>query len=287
MAEHMEEQEESSVEEVTLLKEAKEMGWVPKEEFQGPEERWSTAKDFVERGQHILPLLQANNKKLKADLLTRDHKISRLEQSVEESQAAIKALQKTYTETTRLQVEEAKKGLKEQIRKAKSEGDIDAEMTLLDQLDELKAATVEKAIEVREEQKPPALHPEFIAWNKDNPWFGNLDIPEYRKRTKALMRIVEDLREDGESSSGRPFMDKCMEILEDRESEVSRKPSSKVENSAPGERKSTSSVGFSGLPKEAKDACHADNSSFVGPGKMYKTVKEWEDHFTSIYLAQG
>ncbi len=268
-----------------VIAQAKEMGWVPKEEYRGDQKNWRDAGEFVERGEHILPIVQATVKKLKAELLTRDSEVASLKKAVESSQVAIKALQKSYTESTAQQVAQARTELRAQLKAAKEVGDVDAELTILDKMDELKGAVKEsKELAVKEgdkrEDKQAGLDPEFIAWNEENDWFGDESDAANRKRTRALVNIGADLRDDGEKSTGRAFMDKCLKILEEREGKTGRQVS-KVESGTNGTGQG--SGGFASLPKEARDACHEDNDTFVGPGKLFKTVKEWEAHFYNKY----
>lgn len=268
--------------------EAKEMGWVDKDSFQGEEDKWIDAKTFVERGENILPILRANNKRMKHDLLTRDKEIANLRTSVEGANKSIKALQKHYTEATKQQVEQATKELREQLKQAREIGDVDAELELQDKLQDIRASTKEVKEEHSEEGKEDSttkLNPDFVAWNKENSWFGDMSTPENRKRTRELIRIGEDLRDDGDTTYGRPFMDKCLGILEKREASNSngKRTATKVEGSDSRGKGGGGGRAFDHLPKEAKDTCHSDNDTFVGPGKMFKTVKEWEDHFTALY----
>lgn len=270
----------------TFEKQAKEMGWTGKEQWDGPEDKWVDAKTFVERGEHILPILRANNKRLKSDLLTRDKDIATLKASVEVANKAIKALQKTYTESTKLQVEQAKKELREQLLQARQIGDLDSELEIQDKLTDLKESSKEAAVEADTpagKDSKETLSPEYKKWQSENSWFGDMSTPENRKRTRALVRISEDLREEDTETSGLAFMEKCMEILEKQESGNTGKGKvvSKVEGRTPGGG-SGSGRAFDKLSKEAKSICHEDNDSFVGPGKMFKTVKEWEDHYASL-----
>lgn len=279
------EQEETVPQEPNYEAEAREMGWLDKEKFKGPEDKWVSAKEFYERGEHLFPLVKATNKRLKNDLLTRDKEIATLKEAMESSQKAIKALQKNYEESTKKQVEEAKRELREQIKAARELGDTDTELDLQDKMASLRnAETVAKEEAEEIGKKPPqeSLSPDFLAWNKENPWFGDTSTAENRKRSRTLIRIGEDLLEEGTNLTGRPFMEKCVELLEDREAGVNQKGVSKVAGGA-GSSRSSSANGFSSLPKEAKDACHEDNDSFVGPGKMFKTVKEWETQFYNTY----
>ncbi|MDE3021603.1 MAG: hypothetical protein KGI54_07055 [Pseudomonadota bacterium] len=272
--------EESSPE---IIAQAREMGWVPKDEYRSDPKGWRSAEEFVERGEHILPIVQATAKKLRAELLTRDSEVASLKKAVESSQLAIKALQKSYTESTAQQVAQARAELRAQLKSAKEVGDVDAELEVLDKLDELKTEVAKsKEIPVEEVEKPKTngLDPEFIAWNEENDWFGDDTDVANRKRTRAIIKIGADLRDDGEKSTGKAFMDKCLKLLEEQEGKGGRQ-ASKVEGAVNG--RESSGGGFASLSKEARDVCHEDNDTFVGPGKMFKTVKEWENHFYNKY----
>lgn len=290
----MADQQENQVQEggAEFESSAREMGWVPQEEWKDDPDRWVDAKTFVERGEQILPILQANNRRLKKDLLTRDRELDSLKQSLEAAQKSIRALQKQYTETTQREVEKAKAELREQLINAREAGDTRAELAIQDKLDDLKTAQTQ-AKEDHEEGKAgtqgaeqPGLNPDFIAWQKENPWFGDTSNTENKKRTKAIIRIGEDLREDGDTTSGIAFMNKCLSELEKQEGKTTQtnqtRTNSKVESGTPGAR-SGGGRDFDKLPKEAKDICHSDTDRFVGPGKMFKTEKEWEDHYARLY----
>lgn len=259
--------------------EAREMGWVGQEEWEGPEEKWIDARAFVEKGESVLPILRANNKRLKKDLLTRDKEISTLKESMEAANKAIKALQKNHDAATQAAVEQAKKDLRVQLKEAREIGDVEVEEDIRDKLTELKQTPKSEETEKKENT---GLHPDFIEWRDSHPWFTDQSTPEARKKIRDFVRIGEDLRDGGDTTVGKAFMDKCLKILDDRVN-PSKKSPSKVESGNAGGRSAGGSRGFDSLPKEAKDACHDDNDNFVGPGKMFKTVKEWEDHFTSIY----
>jgi len=48
--------------------EAKEMGWVPQDQFKGDPEKWRPADEFVRRGEDILPIVRKQNEKLHGEL---------------------------------------------------------------------------------------------------------------------------------------------------------------------------------------------------------------------------
>lgn len=271
---------------------AREMGWVPKDQFKGDPEKFVEAKEYVERGEHFLPMLRANNRRLKDDLLTRDKEINTLKQTVADVQKSMNVMRTHYDESVKQQVAQAKKDLAGQIKEAREAGDTDLELSLLDQMSDLRETEkqAKKDAEKKNESgnQPEVKNPtqvEFEAWNKDNPWFGGESI-EDRKRTKALIRIGEDLRDEGDTTVGRAFMEKCVEVLNEQsgETKTERRPSSKVESGNSGARGSAGRA-FDKLPKEAKDACHADNERLVGKDKLYKTVAEWEDAYATDFNA--
>jgi hypothetical protein len=271
-------------------KDARGMGWRPEDEWDGPPGKWIDAKTFIERGEQIMPILRANNRKMKEELLTRDKDVSTLKESLATAQKAITALRKGYSEATKREVEVAIADLKERFKQAREVGDVDLELQVKDNIDSL-TAKVKQIGKDAEEEAPPddkgkgdgaaTLSPEFIEWQEKNKWFGNTINQDDKVRTETLIKIGEKLRKDGTELVGLPFMDKCMEILKEREEGYSR-PKGKVES---GGRPSGGSGGraWDSLPKEAKAICHEDNAQFVGPGKMFKTVKEWEDHYASLY----
>ena len=47
---------------------ARAMGWRPQDEFGGDPERWVDADTFVARGEQVMPLLKAQNKKLRQEM---------------------------------------------------------------------------------------------------------------------------------------------------------------------------------------------------------------------------
>lgn len=283
---------EQETQERNYESEAKEMGWQPQEKYKGDPEKWVDAQEFVERGEHILPILKANTNKLRSELLTRDQELAKLRTSVEASDKAIKAMRKHYQESQQREREQAKSELIQQIKDAKLLGDVDSEVDLMEKLQSLNGSSkaseeIEDTTEAKSEAKAgePQLSPEFIEWKRENPWFENTSNPEDMKRTRKLVRIAYDLRDDGDTTQGKAFFEKAVGVLNEREGKSPR--SSKVEGGGAPSGGRIGGRAFDRLPKEAKDICHEDNNMFVGPGKMFKTVKEWEDHYASIYNSEG
>ena len=60
--------------EINYEEKALEMGWVPQDKWTGDPDKWTDARSYVERGEQILPILRANNRRLQDDLLTMRNK---------------------------------------------------------------------------------------------------------------------------------------------------------------------------------------------------------------------
>lgn len=266
--------------------EARNMGWLPKEQFKGNPDHWVDAAEFVERGKHVMPLLLANNKRLQRELLTRDQQIATLAQQLNGATSAIEKLERHYTEANKRAVENAKIQLKAELKEARANNDVDAEFEIREKIDELNKAT-DKAEEANpaaaKPSNAPELSQEFKDWQARNDWFG-VDP----KKTKAINRIAEDLREEGSELVGTAFLDECVRILESQNVPAKKpeaSPVSKVDGVSRGTR-ATGRRSFADLPAEAKQACREDADDLVGPGKRFSTMKAWEDHYTNIYFSQ-
>jgi hypothetical protein len=274
-----------------VIQEATSMGWKPKEEWKGNPDKWIPADEFVEFGSKALPILQHNNKRLQKELLTRDQKIGNLEAQVGTMAQQLEALDKHYSAATKRAVEQSKKQLLTDLREARDSGDVDKEQEILGQLDEVRDAL--KAADKKQEtpnkkETPPAgaytenLDPDSQAFVADNPWFDT-----DKKRTRAYLRVVEDMRDEGHKGTGRAFLDEALERLEEQEQGRQGEPQrreAKVESSN-GRSSTRTTGGFTSLPPEAKRACHDDADILVGEGKKFKTLKDWETEYAKIYYA--
>jgi hypothetical protein len=277
-----------------IIKEAEEMGWVPKDKYKGKPDRWVDADVFLDKGKHILPIMTENNKRLRQEVLTANQKIGTLQQSVEASQKAIAALQKVHTEATARAVQAAIDRTKQEIKDARADGDVDAELKLQDKLDDLKEAAKKSNGQPAEPAtgKPSddgdkgGLTPEFKAWQAANPWYGG-SSKEDKQKTKEFLRIAEDLRDDGESATGLDFF-RLVEAEHEKRANGSRPSASKVASggNGVGAGKAGAVKSFAQLPAEARAAAEEFVDTLVGPGKAYKTKEEWYAHYAKTY-AEG
>ena len=113
------------VDEETLA-EAKRQGWVPEEEFNGPEGKWVDAETFVKKGKEINALLRKDNEFLKRE--------------VAEMKSTMVEFKKFHAETEKRAYERAMADLREQKKEAIAAGDGEKVLQVEDAMDELKVA---------------------------------------------------------------------------------------------------------------------------------------------------
>lgn len=270
--------------------EARALGWQPEEEFKGDKSRFIPAKEFVEKGRHVVPILQQNNKRLQGELLTRDKKIGKLEQDLKNLSTSFDEVEKRLSKVDQAAFVRAKAQLVAELKAAREEGNVDAEVAVQDKMEQLRKAAEDDSKEVkkkpieRTEPTPVELDPVLQEWMKKNTWFGNQNSPEDKKRTKEFLRIREDMIDDG-------FTGTMAEAIAEVERQYAqRHPTkqtpSKVEGGARGSNGSGGSAGkgYASLPADAKHACMEFADAVVGPGKRYKTVEEWQKKYAKDYF---
>jgi len=262
--------------------EARALGWVPQEEWRGDPEHWSDAETFVERGKHVMPILKKNNERLQAQLRERDERLAKMEESLQASQESIQALEEHYTAANKRQLAEARTNLLAELKAAKDAGDTASEVQIVDELTRVNEATTEAAETKKPAEKKEAaaveLAPEVKALIQANPWYGT-DV----KKTLQFNRLAEDMRLDGNTLQGKPFLDAVMEKFE----AGTRSTNTKVEAGGATSRGGSASRNgnrFSDLPADAKKVCHDDAKRFVGEGKRFKTLADWEKKYAEIYF---
>jgi hypothetical protein len=271
---------------------AKELGWAPKEEFRGDPEKWIDAETYVRRGEELMPLLKANNKRMSEELHTVKEQLKQNEELLKASQESIEALKEFNAGLAKKEAKEKAKELKEALVEAKREGDVEREVELTEQLREQRE--VVKAAEKEPEKKPngtmplPKLepdatqNPEWKAWIAENDWFG-----KDRRRTALAIGVAEELKNNPETATlaGKALLDRVSEEVDIVFNGAPRTMPSKVEG---GGRGVSGGVGksFLNLPAEAKAACDRQAERLVGPGRAFKSMQDWRNHYTAQYFAE-
>lgn len=267
-----------------IEQEAKLQGWVPQAEFKGDESKWVDAETYVDRGRHIMPILQNNNKRLVSELDSVKSVVESLKLTVANQSQSMEELKKFHEESSRAQVEKVRRELLADLKNAKSEGDIDQEIELTSELSKFDAA--QKIVK----EAPPApaplkqeaqMHPDTVAWMKENSWYGQDD-----ERTGLMDGIARKMRKENSELIGKAFLEEAARRVSAKLDPEESTRNSKVEG---GSRNGSSSVAsgnitsYSALPADARAICDRQGDRFVGADRVYKTKKEWQEFFVSEY----
>lgn len=150
------EQQEAPQYSETELK-AMDMGWRPKEEFEGNEDDFIDAKEFVRRK----PLFD------------------RIEGQSKEIKSVRKALEALKTHYTKVQETEYNRALAK-LQEARQDAISNADGAAFDQIDK-EIKNVEKQMDVVKQaqelplvEDEPQVHPEFAAWQQKNQWYSSV-----------------------------------------------------------------------------------------------------------------
>jgi DNA-binding ferritin-like protein len=149
--------EAPETQEVTLSpieQKALEMGWRPKEEFDGSEEDFIDAKEFVRRK----PLFE---------------KIEHQSKQLKEVTKALEAFKQHYGKVQETEYNRALADLKREMKQANREGDFDRADIIERQIERVETEaeqlrTERESIQVSEQQE---VDPRFKAWTERNPWY--------------------------------------------------------------------------------------------------------------------
>lgn len=268
---------------------AKEMGWVPQEDFKGDPKNWRDADEFVSRGEEILPIVRKDNERLRSEVAQTRLETARLKALVDAGQESMAELKKFHTEDTRRQVEKAQRDLRAGIKQAKADGNEDLEETLREELTEVNAALKEagqtRTKDTREEPPQPVVDPALISWKAENPWFET-DV----KKTALTVAIAQELRADPKNA-GLQGMDFYKRAAAGADEILNPRPGrghSKLEEGGGGV--GAAGVGgpegktFRDLPSDARTVCDKQAAKLVGEGRAFKTQDAWRKHYVEQYF---
>ena len=217
------------------LKEAKRQGWVPQEDYNGPEDKWVDADTFVKKGKEINALLRKDN-----DFLKRE---------VSDMKSTMMEFKKFHAETEKRAYERAMADLRDQKKEAISTGDGEKVLQIDDAIDELKSAR-----QVEKTQTAPPPDPEFVMWSEENRWYTN----DAQLRTEADM-IGEVIKRQNPTLIGNAFLsevtNRVKRMYPEKFTNGNRARPSPVEGTTAPKASSKNGKAFNDLPPEAKAAC--------------------------------
>lgn len=190
---------------------AREMGWVPKEEYTGDQTKWKSAEVFV----------------------ALDEPIKRIEsqsQELKQMRKALEALKQHHSKVAENEYQRALRDLKSQRKQALVDGDIDTFDRLEDEIEKAK----EQFGSIRETAQAPIIeepsnvvHPEFRSWLNRNAWYES--FPYMRQfaddagrkfhnqgldRAEVLKKVEEAVRKEFPNKFTNPNKDKAPGVEE-------------------------------------------------------------------------
>jgi hypothetical protein len=272
---------------------ARQLGWVPQDEWQGDPEKWRPASDFLTRGEEIMPLLKANNRRLHQQVSAQSQEMAALRRALEEQQEILRALQESNAEISTQRKEAEVESLTTQIAEAREANNVALEAKL-----QAKLTNLTRELEEPEEEpvkKPRAPDPQAFRqeqwwqdWIAENPWYE-----EDENRTIFADALSARMRQDpaNRGLTGKAFLDKMAAEVEKRfPSARGTGGSARVE--AGGGRGAGGNNGGNGhsyadLPAAAKAACDKYAKKLVGtkPGQ-FKTEKEYRENYARKFFGE-
>ena len=281
-----------------VITKASEMGWVPQEKFRGDPDRWVDAETFVRKGEEVLPLIRAGNRKLNERLSDAARENQVLQANIAELRESIGVMQDVQRRESAARLDRQIKVLRREIEEARVERDPDKVVEIQERMD---ALTEEKGKLAEEKEEPkkegstapdPRIREEVDAWQEENPWFG-----QHRLKTRLANAISTELRNDPKFRGivGRPFLEEVTKRTEEAyEEEFGGTPSNKTSggsqsgtrNSAGGGGGTRRGKSFNDLPADARAACNADMDRLVGPNKVYKTASDYQKFYVQEYFGE-
>jgi hypothetical protein len=251
---------------------AREQGWRDLDEYQGQPDKFVSAKEYLDRADHILPILRSRERESKAE-------ISRLRQEMEDLRRDSKQAVEMANARARKEVADRYEALKTQRAQAVTDGD-GAEFNRLDgEMRELLREAEPKKADVPPDNHPPELKAASTAFLDRNKWFNE----DPRKNRMAVIMSQEIIAKQPHLKNNPEFFPELERQLRKEYPEMFGNPKrAAVDPMVEGDARpaGTRSVkkGFRDLPKDAQDAARRQ----VKNG-FCKTEQEYADIYFETY----
>jgi hypothetical protein len=188
--EQIEQGEQSAPEYTEVEQKAMELGWKPKEEFQGDVTHWKSAEVFLALEEPI-------------------KRIENQSREVKQLKQQLAAFQEHYSKVQKTEYERAVKTLQAERKAAFNEGDFDKVTAIEDEIDQVKETAKESAQVVQETAEQAQINPEFANWVSRNEWyvstphmktFADLEGNKFARMgltpTEVLKRVEQEVRKE-------------------------------------------------------------------------------------------
>jgi hypothetical protein len=244
--------------------EAKQFGWVPKEDFKGDPEQWRDADTFLQRGKEINGFLRKDLEKLEVIQAKKDaaHAAELLE---------IRATMEEFKEFHNMTLDATYKRAVADLRKEKAEaieqGDGARVVELDDEIDKIKEAQKPAQKEKPKNDSPQANDKAYYEWLDDNQWYITNET-----LGKAAEKYGEIINAKTPDLKGKPFLDEVVKRVKEAFPDVFENPNRKLGSTSDSSDSGTRDKGsknkqsYENLPPEGKAQC----DKFIKQG-IFKT----------------
>lgn len=261
--------EENEEQQKLVQDRAKLQGWVPKEDFRGPEEKWKPAEEFLKVGEDRWPVQNERIKTLEGRLGSTLEKLDRQGKSITEFVEFQKGRDQRAVET-------AKRELKEEQLKAVTDADPDKFLRLEKEIDDLERQPEKKPEEKVEGEIPPG-YPE---WTAENEWYEtDIELTVYADQVAGI------IKRKNPNLGGKAYFDKVGQAVKEKFPEKFENPNRNAPPAVAGGAGGADEGGGGGkqhtygnLPPEAKTACEQFVRDIPGFTKeQYCKDYDWEE----------
>ena len=254
-----EQEEHSPISETEIS--ARAMGWRPQDEFRGDPEKWVDADTFVARGEQVMPLLKAQNKKLR--------------QEMDELRSTLDEFKNHTARAQKAEIEQILTTIRQLKAEAVARGDGEA----LVQLEDQQARALSKALELENPQKKqaqPRISQEdqqiAASWQARNQWYGK--DSELTRATDVLGASLVNINPDIDKVELFQQIDQIIRRQYPHKFQRKNAGASPVDNGRPAARGGSKS--YNALPADAKAACDRMVKQGVLTREEYVKYYEWE-----------
>jgi hypothetical protein len=258
-----------------LVEQARETGWVPKEEFKGNPDAWTDAETWVENANKIMPLLRANNKKLLEEKRNVEQGLEMTKSELNKLKATMDKMLKMnekindriwdrdVSEITRMQREAAEAG----------------DVVRFDALEKEKKAVIEQKKKdfespVEPEQKANGPSPAFVDWHRSNDWYlKDEDMTRYANAYSA--ELVQ--KGYSEQMMFDEVTKKVKEVFQNKFANTRRKSQAVSDSDGTVSTRKLAKHSYENLPTEAKKQCDKFVKEIPGYTKeMFVNDWDWD-----------
>lgn len=267
-------------------REARGMGWQPKEQWKGAPEKWVDAAEFVKRGETFVPFLQHQRKLLKGEVEQTNARLAQVQAELQETRKTLEDLT-TFNQTMAKDRQERRKAeIGAELKAAREAGDDVRVAELQNELGEV----VKPAPAPKSNGAAAPAQPVIMPWVK-NFLEGNKEFFESPRKVALFNAIMIERRSAGDKrvgeGDGTALLDEVRTEVENAlGGNPARRAPARSEDSRPtgggGGGGNRGAKTYFDMPPDAQAKCDSQEARFVGKG--FKDQAAWRKHFVGEYF---